>query len=79
MDVQYGASFGSVHIGIHPPSNFPEATETGKGGLKIAFDTLDFDALVDHLRAEGIPLLYEPTKNARSIMTAITTVTARLS
>jgi len=71
MDVHYGAFIGSVHIGIHPPANFPEGTETGKGGVKVAFDTLDFDYLVEHLRTEGIPLLYEPVKNAWSIMTAL--------
>ena len=33
MDVHYGAFIGSVHLGIHPPTNFPEGPETGEGGL----------------------------------------------
>ena len=71
MDVHYGAFLGSVHLGIHPPTNFPEGPETGKGGLKFAFDTLDFDSLIEHLKAEGISLLYEPVENTWSKMTAI--------
>ena len=71
MEVHFGAYLGSVHLGIHPPSNFPEGPATGDGGLKLAFDTLDFDALLDHLAKEEIPLLYPPRKNQWSKMTAV--------
>ena len=71
LDVHYGAYIGSVHLGIHPATNFPEGPDTGKGGVKLAFDTLDFEVLLRHLKAEGISLLYEPVENAWSIMTAI--------
>ena len=71
MEVHFGAYVGSVHLGIHPPSNFPEGPETGEGGCKIAFDTLNLDALVDHLAKEEIPLLYAPRKNQWSKMTAV--------
>ena len=71
MDVHYGTFIGSVHLGIHPPTNFPEGPETGEGGLKIAFDTLDFGSMVSHLKDVGIPLLYDPVEYAWSKMTAI--------
>ncbi len=67
----YGAFLGSIHIGIHPPANFPTAPDTGPGGVKLAFDTLDFDGLLEHLAKEDIPLLYPPVINAWSKMTAV--------
>ena len=67
----YGAFLGSIHIGIHPPANFPNGPHTGPGGVKLAFDTLDFDGLLQHLAHQGIPLLYPPVTNAWSKMTAV--------
>ncbi len=71
MAEHFGAYLGSLHFAIHPPANFPESPQAGGGGVKIAFETLDFEALVAHLRNEEVPLLYEPVVNGWSKMTAI--------
>ncbi|MCP5180545.1 MAG: VOC family protein [Pseudomonadales bacterium] len=70
MEPHFGGYLGATHIGIHPPGNFPDGPETGAGGAKVTFDTLDFDALIHHLREERIPLHYEPVTDAWSRMTA---------
>jgi len=67
----FGGWLGSAHIGIHPRENFPEASATGEGGVKLAFDTLDFDELIEHLQKEQIPLMYPPKNTGWARMSAI--------
>lgn len=56
LDIHYGADIGTLHFGLHPPSNFNQK-EAGCASTKIAFTVDDLPKLLDDLDKKGVPLV----------------------
>src|SRR5262245_983204 len=50
----YGCTVHGLHFAIHPVDNYAFAPETGRGGVRIAFDVTDIDAFCAALPADEL-------------------------
>src|SRR5262245_26034395 len=66
----FGCSVRGLHFAIHPTENYAFAPETGRGGVRIAFDVGDVDEFAAQLPAE-VEWVFEPVDLGWSRMLAI--------
>jgi catechol 2,3-dioxygenase-like lactoylglutathione lyase family enzyme len=67
----FGCFMHGVHVAIHPIENYTFAPETGRGGVRIAFDITDIDEFVAALPAGEIDWVFEPIDLGWSRMLAL--------
>jgi catechol 2,3-dioxygenase-like lactoylglutathione lyase family enzyme len=56
----FGCFLHGVHVAIHPIENYPFAPETGRGGIRLAFEVPDLDDFSAGLPAGEIAWVFEP-------------------
>jgi predicted enzyme related to lactoylglutathione lyase len=59
LAAHWGVDIGTIHFGIHPPSNF-NRTRTGKGSAVLAFDVTSLSECVSRLESLGAACIQPP-------------------
>jgi catechol 2,3-dioxygenase-like lactoylglutathione lyase family enzyme len=54
----WGCELGDVHFAIHPVEDYPEDSEVGTGGVKLAFMVFALAELAEWLAASGVEICY---------------------
>jgi catechol 2,3-dioxygenase-like lactoylglutathione lyase family enzyme len=67
----FGCFMHGLHFAIHPTGNYAFAPETGRGGVRIAFDVASLDEFVAALPAGEIDWVFEPVDLGWSRMLAM--------
>jgi catechol 2,3-dioxygenase-like lactoylglutathione lyase family enzyme len=69
--LHFGCFIHGLHFAIHPTANYPAAPETGRGGVRIAFDVTDIDEFASGLPAADVDWVFETVDLGWSRMLAL--------
>jgi catechol 2,3-dioxygenase-like lactoylglutathione lyase family enzyme len=69
--LHFGCTVHGLHFAIHPTANYVFAPETGRGGIRLAFDVTDIDAFAAGLNEEEIDWVFRPVDLGWSRMLAM--------
>jgi catechol 2,3-dioxygenase-like lactoylglutathione lyase family enzyme len=69
--LHFGCNLRGLHFAIHPTENYRFASETGRGGIRIAFNVGDIEQFVTDLEGKPIDWVFRPVDLGWSTMLAI--------
>ncbi|MGZ4681180.1 MAG: VOC family protein [Acidimicrobiales bacterium] len=69
--LHFGCSLRDLHFAIHPTENYSFAPETGRGGVRIAFQVEDIAAVADQLERPDVDWVFRPVDLGWSTMLAV--------
>ncbi len=69
--LHFGCNLRGLHFAIHPTKNHRFASETGRGGIRIAFNVGDIKRFATDLEDKPIDWVFRPTDLGWSTMLAI--------
>jgi catechol 2,3-dioxygenase-like lactoylglutathione lyase family enzyme len=67
----FGCYLNGMHFAVHPTGNYAFAPETGRGGVRLAFDVTDIDGFVAGLPDGEIDWVFKPVDLGWSRMLAL--------
>jgi catechol 2,3-dioxygenase-like lactoylglutathione lyase family enzyme len=67
----FGCTMHGLHFAIHPTENYSFAPETGRGGVRIAFDVSDIAAFALGLEDKEVDWVFKPVDLGWSTMLAL--------
>ena len=69
--LHFGCNVRGLHFAIHPTQNFGFAPETGRGGVRIAFNVGDIKQFATEIEEKPVEWVFRPVDLGWSTMLAI--------
>jgi catechol 2,3-dioxygenase-like lactoylglutathione lyase family enzyme len=69
--LHYGCNLRGLHFAIHPTSNYSFAPETGRGGIRLAFNGGDIDEFERSIDAKAVDWVFRPVDLGWSRLLAV--------